>query len=183
MIKLIKLYSEPPIFEPIKFLPGINLILGETVEDSNKTIGVGKSLCIEFINFCLLKQYKHSRISKIPREKLLPETEIILEFEINKNPLKILRSIDKFDNPRIINSDNKTIEFSNIEDANNYLTELLFEKKIDKTYPSFRELMGPLLRDERSEFKDILQCYDTNLRIPPQYNPNLYFFEIDLIIG
>ena len=64
MIKLKKLYSEPSIFDPIEFESGINIILGERSESSNKTNGVGKSMSIEFINFCLLKKVSESRRKK-----------------------------------------------------------------------------------------------------------------------
>jgi len=65
-IKLFKLYSSPKIFDPIKFDDGVNLIMGEKVENSaiikkgKKTNGVGKSMCVEFINFCLLKKSENS---------------------------------------------------------------------------------------------------------------------------
>ena len=69
-VKLIKLYSIPKIFDDIIFKDGLNMILGEKCDENNptgrKTNGVGKSICIEFINFCLLKEYDKSRIAKIP---------------------------------------------------------------------------------------------------------------------
>ena len=46
MIRINKLYSEPYSFEPIEFKKGINLILGEQDDSSNKTNGVGKSLLV-----------------------------------------------------------------------------------------------------------------------------------------
>ena len=72
MIYLKRLYSEPEVFNPIQFESGLNLILGEKNETSEKTNGVGKSLSIEFINFCLLKQFSHSRLSKVPETISLP---------------------------------------------------------------------------------------------------------------
>ncbi|MCS6066847.1 AAA family ATPase [Klebsiella variicola subsp. variicola] len=69
MIRINKLYSEPLSFEPIEFKEGINLILGESDESSNKTNGVGKSLLIEFINFGLMKDYSRSRLSKNPKQR------------------------------------------------------------------------------------------------------------------
>lgn len=55
-IHISRLYSENNIFEPILFHDGVNLILGEKYDDSivsgRKTNGVGKSLCIKFIDFC-----------------------------------------------------------------------------------------------------------------------------------
>ena len=66
MLRINKLYSIPESFEPVSFDSGINIILGEKDVSSNKTNGVGKTLLIEFINFCLLKEFKSSRVSKIP---------------------------------------------------------------------------------------------------------------------
>jgi uncharacterized protein YydD (DUF2326 family) len=40
-------------------------------------------------------------------------------------------------------------------------------------------MMGPLMRDEGSEFKSIISCYDTNKRIPPDYEPHLFLLHVD----
>ena len=69
MILLKKLYTEPEYFEPIIFDTGVNIIIGDKSDKSKKTNGVGKSMCIEFINFCLLKSKDSSRVMKIPENK------------------------------------------------------------------------------------------------------------------
>ena len=65
-IRLNRLYSESNIFEEISFHDGVNIILGEKYDDSSvkgrKTNGVGKSMCIEFLDFCFLS-YSIQRIS------------------------------------------------------------------------------------------------------------------------
>lgn len=186
-IKLLRLYSSPEIFKPIEFSDGINLILGEKVDDegvkkSKKTNGVGKSMCIEFINFCLLKKTLESRVSKIPLDKFAEDTQIILDLEINSNNLKVIRTKQKPDNPMIVKGGTET-EFSNLDDANQYLKELLFSD-IDDTSLGFREFLGPFVRDEESEFKDILSCYDLTRRIPPSVKPHAFLFGFDIsIIG
>src|SRR5690606_22064641 len=76
-------------------------------------------------------------------------------------------------------ADGKIIPFTDIEDATRYLTALLFGSANDESIPSFRAMMGPLIRDERSEFKSIIKCFDTNRNIPPDYTPHLYFLNID----
>ncbi len=43
-------------------------------------------------------------------------------------------------------------------------------------------MMGPLIRDERSEFKSLVACYDTSKRIPDDYTPHLYLLGIDIDI-
>lgn len=184
-IKLLRLYSSPEIFKPIEFGDGINLIMGEKVEDENvkkgkKTNGVGKSMCIEFINFCLLKATSPSRVSKIPLDKFPEDTQIILDLEINSMRLRIIRTKQQPDNPIII-KDGIENEFSNLEDANQYLKGLLFSD-ISETAPGFREFLGPFVRDEESEFKDILSCYDLTKRIPPLIKPHAFIFGIDISI-
>lgn len=74
-MKLLKLYSEPEIFTPIVFETGVNIILGEKVDNqtisNRKTNGVGKSVCIEMIQFCLMKTFdKSNRIFRIPKTVL-----------------------------------------------------------------------------------------------------------------
>ena len=46
-----RLYTEPATIDPIVFTAGVNVILGESDVTSSKNNGVGKSLCIEFLNF------------------------------------------------------------------------------------------------------------------------------------
>lgn len=184
-IKLLRLYSSPEIFKPIDFTDGINLIMGEKVEDESvkkgkKTNGVGKSMCVEFINFCLLKKTSDSRVSKIPLDKFMEDTQIILDLEINSNFLKIIRTKHKSNNPVIV-KDGVETEFSSIEDANQYLKELLFSD-IDNATLGFREFLGPFVRDEESEYKDILSCYDLSKRIPPSVKPHAFLFGFDISI-
>lgn len=182
MIFLKKLYSEPEIFDPITFHEGINLIMGEKSEEASKkgkkTNGVGKSISVEFINFCLLKKESESRVTKIPNDVLSPETQICLDLKIGKQDITIIRSKGKSDHPKIICND-ETYEFFNIDDALKFLNNLLSHHEI--TELSMRELLSCLIRDERSEFKDIIQCHDTSKRnIPRNYSPYLYFLGISV---
>lgn len=178
MLRLRKLYSEPKIFKEIYFEDGINLILGETTEDNVKTNGVGKSMAIEFINYALLKRHEDSRVSLIPKEAFPHEALICLDLKINDRFVTVKRSIKNNKNPDlIINGETQTC--LDLEDATSYLTALLFGSSFDESTPSFRSMMGPLIRDERSEFKSIIKCFDTNKSIPPDYTPHLYLLGID----
>jgi uncharacterized protein YydD (DUF2326 family) len=58
------------------------------------------------------------------------------------------------------------------------LGQLLFGSAESDAHPSFRAVLGPLLRDEGSEFKSLVDCYDTTQRVPPDYSPHLYFLGI-----
>lgn len=185
-IKLSKLSSIPKVFEPITFIDGINLVMGEKSDNEGakkgkKTNGVGKSLCVEFINFCLLKSVSSSRVLKIPKEKLPPDTEIILDLSINGIDYKISRTTGNPEVPKI-NTKTQEIVFANIEDANEYLKEKLFAGMPNSSELGFREFLGPFLREEESEFKDIISCYDLLKRIPPNVKPHAFLFGLDISI-
>lgn len=181
MIKINKLYSEPEIFNPITFDFGVNIIMGEKSEKTNKKIGVGKSICIEFLNFCLLKRISDSRLNLIPkRNAKIIDSQIKLDFDFNNKKVTISRSISKPENLSI-QIDGLNIDFDKLDDASEYLGNLYFEKYPANTKRlSFRNLLQPIIRDERSEFKDLIKCFDTNKSIPPDYSPHLFFLNIGL---
>ncbi|MBX8472108.1 DUF2326 domain-containing protein [Pseudomonas sp. RIT778] len=178
MLKIRKLYSEPQVFDPIVFQDGINLILGETTEGNVKTNGVGKSMAVEFLNYGLLKRHEDSRVSLIPNEAFPHSTLICVDFEINGRCVTIKRSIESYKCPMLI-VDGESRACNDIEDATRYLTALLFGSSNDESIPSFRSMLGPLIRDERSEFKSIIKCFDTEKNIPPDYTPHLFLLNID----
>ncbi|WLE97179.1 MAG: hypothetical protein QTN59_21210 [Candidatus Electrothrix communis] len=60
-----------------------------------------------------------------------------------------------------------------------YLTSLTFGTTSTNESPSFRSMLGPLIRDEKSEFKSIIKCFDTDKRIPPNYEPHLYLLGVN----
>ncbi|SMF55222.1 hypothetical protein SAMN02745866_03550 [Alteromonadaceae bacterium Bs31] len=178
MLQIKKHYSEPEVFEPITFKDGFNLILGETTEGNVKTSGVGKSMAVEFINYALLKRHSDSRVSLIPEEDLSRDTAVCLDFEINGYIITTKRVINDQECPTlIIDGEKKT--YSRLSDANDHLSTLLFADTAYENPPSFRMMMGPLIRDEGSEFKSIISCFDTNKRIPPDYTPHLFLLHVD----
>lgn len=180
MLKIKKLYTEPEMIDPVVFKKGLNLILGEKDESSNKTNGVGKSLCIEFINFALLKQVSDSRVKKIPKAIFSPKTYVCLDIIIGDEPITIKRSLQNAERPTF-HLKERSIEFQKLEDATSYLEKKLFDNN-DRNSPSFRAMIGPLIRDERSEFKSLVSCYDTSKRIPDDYTPHLYLLGINIEI-
>jgi len=177
MFRLRALYTDPPTIDLIEFVDGINIILGERDDTSQKTNGVGKSLCVEFINFALLKS-RNSRVLKIPPTAFDPATKICVDVKIGDSDFTLKRSAADAERP-VISGPGGERQFDKLEDATRYLTELVFSGAAISP-PNFRTMMGPLMRDERSEFKSLIACYDTKLRAADNYEPHLYLFGIDI---
>lgn len=181
MIRLKKLYSVPTSFDPIVFESGLNIVLGEKSEGNNKTNGVGKTMSIEFLNFCLLKKTTDSRVTLIPETILDTDTVVYLDFNINFDSLTISRALKTPDLVSLFKNGNEIISNETLEQASEYLGNLYFEEfPSHATRISFRNLLNPIIRDERSEFKDIIQCFDTAKRIPSDYKPHLFFLNLSI---
>ena len=125
MLQIRKLYSTPELFAPVTFLPGVNLILGETSESSKKTNGVGKSIAIEFLNFALLNNYADSRVKKVPESVFPLKAYACVDLVINGNEVTIQRSREFEKRPTII-IEGKGLAFSKLDDARQYIENLLF---------------------------------------------------------
>lgn len=175
---LLSLYSENNIFDKIEFKEGINLILGEKFDETSihgrKTNGVGKSLCIDFIRFCLLANYRNLRIKKIPEEILPLNENICLEFILGKDKILIKRN-RKNESMPIILKNNEVIQFTTLDEAKKYMAGLLYNNMNGKSIPSFRSLLSLLMREEESNFSDILKCHKIN---NTDVTPHLYLFSI-----
>lgn len=180
-VRINRLYSESNIFDCIEFHDGVNLILGEKYDvntvKGRKTNGVGKSMSIEFLDFCLLNDYGRSRIAKIPDDVVGLEENILLDLEIGIDDITIIRNRKEANNPVIIRN-GKNVQFDKIEDARLYLEGLIYGKLSGNSVPSFRNLFSILMRDERSEFKDILKCHDLTKRIPDDFISHLFLLGI-----
>ena len=171
-------YSEPETFDRIEFKSGLNLILGETKEDDQKTNGVGKSLAIDFLSFALLKKFKDCRISLIPGETFDPVTKVCLDFSYGGKKYTIKRSPESQNNPELVENGISTI-FASLDDAAEFFSSMFVSGGDTDRTPSFRSILGPLIRDEKSEFKSLVLCHDTNKRIPADYAPHLYLLNIE----
>ena len=182
-IRLNRLYSESNIFEEISFHDGVNIILGEKYDDSSvkgrKTNGVGKSMSIEFLDFGFLNDYEKSRIAKIPKEVFPLEENVILDLNIGDEAITIKRNRKQADQPVIIR-EGRTVSFDKLQDAREYLTGLIFPKLNGKKVPSFRNLFSILMRDERSEFTDIIKCHDLTKKIPDDLSAHLFLLGFSL---
>ena len=182
-IRLNRLYSENNIFEEISFHDGVNIILGEKCDESSvkgrKTNGVGKSMSIEFLDFGFLNDYEKSRIAKIPKEVFPLEENVILDLDIGDEAITIKRNRKQADQPVIIR-EGKTVSFDKLQDVREYLTGIIFPKLNGKKVPSFRNLFSILMRDERSEFADIIKCHDLTKKIPDDLSAHLFLLGFSL---
>lgn len=182
MIRINKLYSEPEVFDPIVFNTGLNIIMGDKSESTDKKIGVGKTMSIEFLSYCLLKKYKDTRLSLIPKSAFGSEVKIKLDLLINSSAITIERTLEKTEEVVIYNS-SKPIIFDKLDSANEYLTNLYYKEfNVNEPRISLRNILAPILREERSEFKDIIQCYDTKKNIPSDYKPHLFYLNFGLVL-
>lgn len=182
-IRINKLYSENNIFDEVEFHDGVNIILGEKYDNATitgrKTNGVGKSMSIEFLDFCFLSDYDKSRICKIPKEIVPLEEDIMLDLEIGKEEVTIKRNRKDSEKPIIIRN-GKKVSFEKLDDARNYLAELIFAKLDGNSVPSFRNLFSILMRDECSEFTDILKCHDLSKRAPDDLTVHLFLLGMSI---
>lgn len=101
MLRIDRLYAEPPVFKPISFKSGLNLILGERDESSSKNNGVGKSICIEFLNFALLKKRSESRVTRIPGSVLDSSVRICVDFTVGSEKYTLKRSLHEAEMPEL----------------------------------------------------------------------------------
>ena len=182
-VRINKLSSENNNFDEIIFHDGINLILGEKYDDSRiqgrKTNGVGKSMCIEFLDFGFLSDYDKSRIAKIPEDVFPLEEDVILDLTIGSENIVIRRNRKNHEKP-VFYRGTKKVQFNKLHDAREYLRELIFGELTSKEVPSVRNLLSILIRDERSEFSDILKCHDLSKRIPDDLTVHLFMLGISL---
>ena len=180
-LRIQRLSCEPPVFDPIEFTDGVNLILGERVEDQEqgrKTNGVGKSLCIEFLHFALLRDYERTRVSRIPEAILPKDFRVVLDLSVNNHEVTIIRSLAAHRRPTMIVDGIRT-EFDRLEDAVIYLETLLFEGHPLAGTTTLRQLIALLMRQEESGFQDILQPFPAKKNIPPELRPHFFLMGID----
>lgn len=79
-----------------------------------------------------------------------------MNLEIGKEEITIKLSRKNSEQPIIIRN-GKKVSFDKLDDARNYISELIFAKLDGNSVPSFRNLFSILMRDERSKSTDILK--------------------------
>jgi uncharacterized protein YydD (DUF2326 family) len=180
--RLHRLSSEPEAFDPIDFHRGVNLILGERSKEDlstqgKKVNGVGKSLCVDFIHFALLRKISDTRLVKIPEGVLPDNLIVILDATIGEERVTIKRSVDDPTRPVVVTNQG-TATHETLDEAADHLAQLLFKADKHGGQVSFRQIMSLLMRDEGSGFSDILNPFGGKAEFGVA--PHLYLLGIDL---
>lgn len=147
-MQLISLTANKNSFKPVVFKStGINLIIAtqknpDKSDKGDTTNGVGKSLLIALIHFCL-----GSSTKKAFKESL-PDWEFSLKFKIKQIEYTSTRNTDK-QNKIVLNGEElSTKEF------NNKLEKLVFEIPDEAGELSFRSLLAFFIRPTKSSYID-----------------------------
>ena len=136
-----KLSANNTTFNEINFLENrVNLILGTKIskEKGKSTNGVGKTLSVKIIDFCLGADVKkNSENSELLK---LSDWIFYLEIVVNNKKINISRAID---NKQYININGNEI---NIKDFKQRMEDKLFDIPTEKISVSYRGLISRFIR-------------------------------------
>ncbi|WP_460692245.1 DUF2326 domain-containing protein [Mucilaginibacter puniceus] len=146
-MQLIELNSNHSSFKPVVFnnTSGLNFIVAKQaspgIKDKSRTYnGVGKSLLVAIIHFCLGSSKKNSF------KKHLPGWEFFLKFQVSGVIYNVSRSTD---GGQVIKLDGEEIKQS---DFNKKFENLLFDIPDDLKHLSFRSLLPFFIRPQRGSY-------------------------------
>lgn len=163
---LIKISANKSNFKTIKFNKfGLNFIVAKQKNDDNYDVsktynGVGKSLVIKIIHFCLGADSKH--YNSFCSE--LVDWEFYLDFEIKGT---IYRSERKTSDPNRVILNGKELSINNF---NKIMQDLCFNIPNDISYLSFRSLIPFFIRPNRKSYVN----FDEAQAVPNPYQKMLY---------
>ena len=147
-MRLLKLYSNKESFKTVEFNPfGLSIIVGKMESPSsaanrkNTVNGVGKSLTIALVNFCLGSSAKKGMT------KSLKDWTFYLDFVIGDTYFTVKRTIDE---PNKIFLNNKVYTVDNYRDT---LENLLFDIPQKIGFLKFRSLISRFLRPYRASYE------------------------------
>jgi uncharacterized protein YydD (DUF2326 family) len=167
-MRLISLSASESSFKPIVFnREGASFILAKQDKpeqsDNSKTYnGVGKSLLVSIIDFCLGTKV-NSKITKA-LQLTLPEWYFILKIEINDKPYKITRYTKT---PKHITLNEEELQVS---DFCNTLEKICFDIPSNLQYLSFRSLLPFFIRPSKRSYIS----YDEPTKVGTPYQKQLY---------
>ncbi len=173
-----KVFADNPKFKEVKFTKGLNIVLGSKSSDSDDKDtrnGVGKTLLIDIIDFCLGSEVnKNSKLKKID---LIKGWTFSIIIDLFNSKCTVSRSID---NPRKICIEGDfskfplkpqqtlTEHYYKLEDWRKLLGLYNFDLNEDFDYkPSFRSLMSYFIRNTPDAYLDpfIIYRHQRNINI------------------
>ena len=145
-MRLLKLSANQPSFKPVKFnRSGLSLIVGRSKAGNNKSSlstynGIGKSLSIYLIHFCLGAS-KDDKLSAA-----LPGWTFTLDFEHSGKEYSVVRSVD---NQQFVTLDGTDLR---LEDFTAELGKLVFGLNSPEPFLSFRALIPRFIRPTKYSY-------------------------------
>lgn len=160
-----KLYCEPNgLFEKVEFIDGINFVYGKKDRDTDSKEslnGIGKSLLLDLIDFCLLSSYNENNRRLHKAYDLMRDFKIVLDFEIGDKVYTVKRNVVT---PNKIEFGSEgSFETYKIRELQKILCDLIFA---NNNYPGkyenkwFRKLISFFIKIERyksRKFADPIQ--------------------------
>lgn len=147
-MRLLKLYSNKESFKTVEFNPsGLSIIVGKMedrviVNRKNTYNGVGKSLVIALVNFCLGSNANENLT------KPLNDWDFYLDFQINDEKYTVKR---KMNDPNKILLNNTLLSLDSYRDTLEQLVFDIPDKKI--SFLKFRSLISRFLRPYRTSYE------------------------------
>lgn len=125
-----RLYSEPEgLFPTIEFKNGVNFIFAKkekNTDTKNSLNGVGKTLLLDLIDYCLLSsETKLIKSAKTHNE--LQQYSVVLEFTVDDKIYVIKRSFKEPNKNIIFGPKNAVSNFNSIDDIKDVLCDLIFK--------------------------------------------------------
>jgi uncharacterized protein YydD (DUF2326 family) len=183
MVKLKRIFSEPLLFDEVKFKDGINIIQGKY----SKTIserginGVGKSTLIRLIDFALLSDNTNDYFD-LNKLDFLKDISVILEINAWQKTFFIKRSFDFPKRPKFGEDISNLISFD-IEELRRILGGIFFGNfEYDGVFDNlwFRNLIHFFLKDDLVHFerKDPMKFPDSHFGKFETYKYNFFLMGI-----
>lgn len=169
-MKLIRLTSNQESFKTVNFNPnGISLIVAKHSKKTsslskNTYNGLGKSLLVHIIHFCLGGKSKNfeSFVENLPKWKF------ILKFQISSTTYVVSRSIKEIDKITLYVNDKE--EILTISKFTDKIEKLLFIIPDNIKYLTFRSLLPFFIRPKKESYVS----YDRPSKVGSDYQKSLY---------
>ena len=181
-MRLISISANQKSFKKIKFNPsGASFIIAKQKDpqqsDKNKTYnGVGKSLLIALINFCLGASSRNGITKALGSCEPLKDWVFTLEISIKDKTYTITRSVNNYQQIKLNGATLKVEEF------NQQMQELCFDIEQNFKFLTYRSLLSFFLRSSKNSYTK----YDDPQRFGRSYQKllcNAFLLGLDVVLA